>query len=228
MLCTILKSQEWKILSVYSMELSELTVKLIILFLPGIIATSIYQLFGNRNNLDNRSFFVLTIVNGFFSYLPLEIFTKQDFLFRFLLDTSLQPDLECVFKSIIASIILGICEVYLINYGMLYCIARKIRLTTRSGHDTVWDEVFDNQNQGITNYVYVLNEKSNKLYAGTVENYSMSKSGKIELLLNNVTVYDAEERTQKLYSINQVYLNLTNTSYIEIEIGESYGGKTES
>ena len=44
MLCTILKSQEWKILSVYSMELSELTVKLIILFLPGIIATSIYQL----------------------------------------------------------------------------------------------------------------------------------------------------------------------------------------
>lgn len=178
--------------------------------------------------MDNRSFFVLTIVNGFFSYLPLEIFTKQDFLFRFLLDTSLQPDLECVFKSIIASIILGICEVYLINYGMLYCIARKIRLTTRSGHDTVWDEVFDNQNQGITNYVYVLNEKSNKLYAGTVENYSMSKSGKIELLLNNVTVYDAEERTQKLYSINQVYLNLTNTSYIEIEIGESYGGKTES
>lgn len=159
--------------------------------------------------------------------MPLEIFTKQDFLFRFLLDTSLQPDLECVFKSIIASIILGICEVYLINYGMLYCIARKIRLTTRSGHDTVWDEVFDNQNQGITNYVYVLNEKSNKLYAGTVENYSMSKSGKIELLLNNVTVYDAEERTQKLYSINQVYLNLTNTSYIEIEIGESYGGKTE-
>lgn len=154
------------------MELSELTVKLIILFLPGIIATSIYQLFGNRNNLDNRSFFVLTIVNGFFSYLPLEFFTKQDFLFRFLLNTSLQPDLECVFKSIIASIILGIFEVYLINYGILYCIACKIRLTTRSGHDTVWDEVFDNQNQGIRNYVYVLNEKSNKLYAGTVENYS--------------------------------------------------------
>lgn len=56
----------------------------------------------------------------------------------------------------------------------------------------------------------------------------MSKSGKIELLLNNVTVYDAEERTQELYSINQVYLNLTNTSYVEIEIGESYGRKTES
>lgn len=117
---------------------------------------------------------------------------------------------------------------YLINYWILYCIACKIRLTTRSGHDTVWDEVFDNQNQGITNYVYVLNEKSNKLYAGTVENYSMSKSGKIELLLNNVTVYDAEERIKELYSINQVYLNLTNTSYIEIEIGESYGRKTES
>lgn len=145
-----------------------------------------------------------------------------------MLNTSLQPDLEYVFKSIIASIILGIFEVYLINYGILYCIACKIRLTTRSGHDTVWDEVFDNQNQGITNYVYVLNEKSNKLYAGTVENYSMSKSGKIELLLNNVTVYDAEERIKELYSINQVYLNLTNTSYIEIEIGESYGRKTES
>lgn len=64
------------------MELSELTVKLIILFLPGIIATSIYQLFGNRNNLDNRSFFVLTIVNGFFSYLPLDFFYKTRFSFQ--------------------------------------------------------------------------------------------------------------------------------------------------
>lgn len=209
------------------MELSELTVKLIILFLPGIIATSIYQLFGNRNNLDNRSFFVLTIVNGFFSYLLLELITKQDFLFRFLLDTSLQPDFKCVFDSIIISLILGIIEVLLINYGLLYDIARKIKLTTKSGHETVWDEVFDNQNQGIKNYVYVLNEKSNKLFAGTVKNYSMSKSGKIELLLDAVTVYDAKKRTQELYSINQVYLNLTNTSYIEIEIGESYGGKTE-
>lgn len=204
------------------MQFSELTIKLIILFLPGLISASLLQMFGNKRKLDNREFFILVVVNGFISYLIPCLFCRNNTFFQSLLDTSMIVDYKEVILSSKISVGLGILETYLVNYCLLYKLARLVKLTTKSGQDTVWDETFDNGGKGSSNFIYVRNQETNELYAGSIKNYSMSSNGKKELLLNNVDVYDLNNRRDRLYHLEGIYISINDNKNIVIEIGESY------
>lgn len=128
---------------------------------------------------------------------------------------------EVLYSSII-SVGLGVVETYFVNYCLLYKIAQWAKLTTKSGQDTVWDETFDNGGKGLSNFVYVRNHETNELYAGSIKNYSMSSNGKKELLLNNVDVYDLNNRRDKLYHREGIYISINDNKNIVIEIGESH------
>ena len=210
------------------MQFSNLTIKLIVLFLPGLISASLLQMFGNKKQLDNREFFVLVVVNGFISYLIPCLFCKNIRFFKSLLDTSMIVDYKEVIRSSKISVGLGILETYLVNYCWLYKLARLVKLTTKSGQDTVWDETFDNSGKGSSNFIYVRNHETNELYAGSIKNYSMSSNGKKELLLNNVDVYDLNNRKNKLYHLEGIYLCISDDKNIVIEIGESYNDGKEN
>ena len=205
------------------MQFSELTIKLIILFLPGLISASIIQMFENgRKKLDNREFLILVVVNSFISYLIPCLFCGNNTFFKSLLDTSMIIDYKEIVCSSIISVGLGIAETYLVNYCLLYKFAQLAKLTTKSGQDTVWDETFDNGGKGSSNFIYVRNHETNELYAGSIKNYSMSSNGKKELLLNNVDVYDLNNRRDKLYHREGIYVSINDDKNIVIEIGESY------
>lgn len=128
---------------------------------------------------------------------------------------------EVVCSSII-SVGLGVIETYFVNYCWLYKFAQWTKLTTKSGQDTVWDETFDNGGKGSSNFIYVRNHETNELYAGSIKNYSMSSNGKKELLLNNVDVYDLNNRRDRLYHLEGIYISINDNKNIVIEIGESY------
>lgn len=204
------------------MQFSELTIKLIILFLPGLISASLLQMFGNKRKLDNREFFILVVVNGFISYLIPCLFCRNNTFFQSLLDTSMIVDYKEVILSSKISVGLGILETYLVNYCLLYKLAQLAKLTTKSGQDTVWDETFDNGGKGSSNFIYVRNHEDNELYAGKVENYTMSSSGKRELLLSGVDVYDLNDRNKFLYHLEKIYVCINDDKNTVIEIGESY------
>lgn len=131
-------------------------------------------------------------------------------------------DYKEVILSSKISVGLGILETYLVNYCLLYKLARLVKLTTKSGQDTVWDETFDNGGKGSSNFIYVRNQETNELYAGSIKNYSMSSNGKKELLLNNVDVYDLNNRRDRLYHLEGIYISINDNKNIVIEIGESY------
>lgn len=209
------------------MQFSELTIKLIILFLPGLISASLLQMFGNKRNLDNREFFVLVVVNGFISYLIPGMLGRNNTFFNSLLDTSMTIDYKEVLYSSTISVGLGIVETYFVNYCLLYKIAQRAKLTTKSGQDTVWDEFLDNEGKGISNFVYIRNYETNEIYCGSVANYSMSSNSQKEIILNNVDVYDLNNRNKILYHCEKLYVCLNNTENILIEIGESYDDGNE-
>lgn len=202
------------------MELSELTVRLIFLFLPGIIATTVFKIYQNRGILSNRDFFVNVVLTGLLSYFITGLFyalTKNKLVFiDALFDESIQINTNEIVISSCIAIVIGVMQTLVINNGCLYKIGKK--LTTRTGHDSVWDEVFDNQNEGFDGFVYITFLEKNLLYAGFVENYSMSFTGKKELFLSNVDVYAADNRKEKLYSLEKLYLQILDDSNIIIEM----------
>lgn len=204
------------------MQFSELTIKLIILFLPGLISVSLLQMFGNNKRLDNREFFILVVVNGFLSYIIPDLFFKDNSFFVSLLNPKVIISFLEVFIASVLSVGLAILEVYLSNHCVLYKIAQWAKITTNSGQDTVWDETFDNAGKGLSNFIYVRNHEANELYAGKVDNYTMSLTGKRELLLKDVDVYDLNNRRKKLYHLEGIYVSINDDKNIVIEIGESY------
>lgn len=205
------------------MQFSELTIKLIILFLPGLISASLLQMFENGGKkLDNREFLILVIVNSFISYLVPCLFCGNNTFFKSLLDTSMIIDYKEVLCSSIISVGLGVIETYFINYCWLYKFAQWAKLTTKSGQDSVWNEFLDNEGKGISNFVYIRNYETKELYCGSVANYSMSLNNQKEIILNNVDVYDLNDRKNKLYHCEKMYVCLINEENILIEIGESY------
>lgn len=206
------------------MQFSELTVKLIILFLPGIISTFVLQLFLNKGRLKDREFLIAVILNGFLSHYIYSFFAKDSSFFDSLFSMNGLLDQKSIIWASCISLVMGIVECYIANYDSLYRIGNLIRLTTKSGQISVWDELFDNHNKGINNFVYVTDRNKSIIYAGSVTNYSMSYSGKKEILLASVVVYDLKERDKELYSLKKLYLDLTDTNNIEIEIGDSYNG----
>ena len=205
------------------MQFSELTIKLIILFLPGLISASLLQMFENgRKKLDNREFLILVVINSFISYLIPCLFYGYNTFFKSLMDTSVIIDYKEVLCSSTISVGLGIVETYFVNYCLLYKIAQWAKLTTKSGQDTVWDEFLDNEGKGISSFVYIRNYETNEIYCGSVANYSMSSNSQKEIILNNVYVYDLNNRNKILYHCEKLYVCLNNTENILIEIGESY------
>lgn len=204
------------------MQLSELSIRLIILFLPGIFSSSIYQMFVNKSKLDNRSFAVLTMINSFLAYLPGEVMFNKYSFYNSLLDNTITINFNWVMLATVISIAIGIIETYLSNYGCLYLAAQRMKLTTKTGQESVWDELFDNYNHGINNYIYFGNVNTNELYGGTVDNYSISASGRREILLSNVVVFDLNDRKTVKYEMKKLYLDLAEMTNVFIEIGVNY------
>ena len=103
------------------MQFSELTIKLIILFLPGLISASLLQMFENGGKkLGNREFLILVVVNSFISYLIPCLFCGNNTFFKSLLDTSVIIDYKEVLCSSIISVGLGVIETYFVNYCILF------------------------------------------------------------------------------------------------------------
>ena len=206
------------------MEVSSLTVKLIVLSLPGIFGTFFYEKLSYKKQFDLREYIVSVIIIGFLSYSLLELLYKlcnsicnctnyKVLFFDLLFNESGKVKLSELFDSTIISLFVGIVLFY--NKGIFYGFFRKMGITNESGKD-VWNQLFDNDTRGINAYVYVINKKEDIIYGGEVAEYSPN-SNRPELLLENVVVTRATKRGDLLYKLNKVYLRLTDDIVIEID-----------
>lgn len=202
------------------MDVSELTVRLLILFIPGILATTVYRLYQNRDELNNRDYLVNVFLTAFvlytITYLIFKLFGNNTVFFEALLNSNIKINFVEILTASIISILVGYAEAKIVNSGWLYRKDNKI--TTRTGHSSVWDELFDNQNKGFDGYIYISFLDRNLVYGGSVEKYSMTYSGRKELYLSNVVVYDSKTRQEFQYELDGLYIQIHENENVIIEV----------
>jgi len=202
------------------MDITVTTIKLAILFLPGIISASIIFSLITRKKIDNRDYFVsvflLTFASYFFQNISQNIveIIKNNFKFtkyinsKFIsaiFDNTNEISYKEILYTCIIAIIIGITIAKLHNSKILYKISRKLKLTNKSSGLDVWDSLFANAGNGIKNWIYVIDKDLDLVYGGWVKEYSQDHSD-IELLLKDVVCYKNSNRTKKLRSMDYVYI----------------------
>jgi hypothetical protein len=207
------------------MEISELTLKLIIILVPGALGTLIMSKLTIRKDFSPFNFILNSILLGLFSYLLVQLtlnciyFINNSFscskrtyddlqIWSSISDSKLIPYKEVLWASL-GGIILGFIASYLDTYKLINKLAKKLKISYKYGDENLFSYFL---NADETQVVYVRDKKNNLSYRGYVKVYSETDTIS-EIVLSNVTVYRYEDSVE-LYEIDQVYLSFGKTDVI--------------
>jgi len=207
------------------MEISELTLKLIILLIPGALGTMIMSKLTIRKDLTPFKFILNSILIGVFSYLLLQLTenlfalignifsctkkTNPDLqIWNTISDSKLIPYKEVIWGSIIG-IILGFIGSYIDTYKLINKLAKKLKISYKYGDENLFSYFL---NADETQVVYVRDKKNNLTYRGYVKVYSETETIS-EIVLSDVTVYRYED-SEELYEVDQIYLSFGKADII--------------
>lgn len=205
------------------MDISELALRLILLFFPGIICFYIFQALTTPRERKPHQVFLLTLVFGVFSYLVFMVFdvlwdvissvtTTDDQLvadlpdgisfLRSLVDPSIKPDwVEIGLVSFVA-IFVGLFMSMAVNRKWLHDLAQALRITSRFGDPNLWSFAFNSEE---VQWVTLRDLENNFMFSGYVRGFSDIEDP-AELLLYEVTVYN-ETTGEELYKADRMYLS---------------------
>lgn len=198
------------------MQFSELTIKLLLIFFPGIIAAFIVDNLTSHRERDFKIFLLHAFILGMSSYFPLYLIEwinntivrlnglnaswKVSFL-KYLTDGKNDINFSEVFWALVFSIIIGFGIVALINHNVFHKIAKRMKITKKFGSLDVWSHVFESPQ---TLWVVVRDISDDLMYEGWVSAFSDTYDTN-ELLLREVAVY-RNSTAEKLYEIEGIYL----------------------
>ena len=199
------------------MEISALTLKLIILLTPGALAAIIVKRLTVNHKPSSDFMFVLdAVLLGMFSYLILQICLivwiwignicspHKDYhtlqVFRSIADSSSIPYKEIIFACIFA-IALGFFVSRIIEKRIINRIAIWMKVTQKYGDLNLFSHYL---NAKSIEYVYIRDIKNSLTYLGYVSACSETTEYK-ELVLGDVTVFTYPE-SDELYDVQSIYL----------------------
>jgi len=201
--------------------MSELTIKLILILIPGAISTIIFGKLIVHEKWNSFNFILFSILFGFFSYLSLQIviniinlisfnlfFIADLTIWNSLSDTKKIPYKEIGF-SMIFSILIAFFISYIQNQRIINVLANKFRVTNKFGEENLFTAFLNRKD---IEFVYLRDIKNNKTYSGWVESFSESENVS-EILLSDVNVYTYDDSTF-LYSVPKFFLSLNKTEII--------------
>lgn len=198
------------------MDISELTVKLLFLFLPGIITRLMIERLTVPHDKNQLYFFLHAFTAGVLAYteyglalaawsLAVQGEARVDVHFLSNLVDSKQPLVYNEVVSVCAiAIINGFVLSALINRSYLNRFARWLGATKRFGNFDVWGYVCNSPIDSLK-WVRVRDHRHDICYEGWVEAFSDTNSG-CELFLREVRVFK-NESGEPLYSIPGIYLS---------------------
>lgn len=207
------------------MEISALTLKLIILLIPGALGTLIMNRLTIRKELSPFKFMLNAIIIGVFSYLLLQLFSntvhfisnifscqtggyKQLQIWSSISDKTIIPYEEVLYSSI-CSIIIAILGSLIDQYKIINKLAQKLGISNKYGDENLFSYFL---NAKETQIVYIRNIKNNLTYHGYVNSYSETNDLS-EIVLSNVSVYRYDD-SSLLYEVDQIYLSFAKNEII--------------
>lgn len=214
------------------MEMSDLTIRLTLLILPGAIATLVVE------NLTIESaqwkafrFILYSIILGFLCYICTQLCYYALACFKFISTCFFLPEKVAFWNAIInkaASISFG--EIFftcflaipvgfvismLINKKVLNKLAMRLKVSSIYGEEDLFIHFMDSKN---VQWVWVRDKNQKLTYEGAVRNYSVSNDGMRELVLDDVKVFSSEN-SSLLYEVPTIYLSLSPNDFM-IELPE--------
>jgi hypothetical protein len=211
------------------MDISELTLKLIFLLIPGALASLIFEKLTIHKPWDSFKFISHSFLFGVLAYLLSDWFIStmnsvfhlqwtQLKIFNNLDDKNIP--IKGIGRATVCGIVLGLVCSAADHYKVVNRFAAWLHVSGKFGDINLYTHFLNSPNVQV---IYFRDLKSNLTYHGLVESFSENDEIK-EVVLRNVTVYYNEGKLNgpvELYRLNSVYLSRpTDDVLIEVPIIE--------
>ena len=185
------------------MEISEFTLKLILLLIPGAIASLIFVKLTTHTRWNTFKFLAHSILFGALSYLvAVLLFTNDTSLHSFWKNFPVNTiPYDAIWKASIFAILIGLVSSAIDNYKVINHLGRWLRISNKYGDMSAYALLL---NAETVREVYFRDFANNLTYHGIIESFSETERHK-ELILRMVKVYDIDT-AELLYEVDKVYL----------------------
>ena len=201
------------------MQLSDLALRIIFLFIPGIVSLIIIDNLTNHKEYKIYQILLYPLLLGFICYsfyFLLLIMLQKIFginttfsFFEALVDNTKTLDFKEIISVSGLSIITGVVATYMINHKVLHRIAQATRITKKYGDIDVWSYIMNSPDSV---WVVVRDIEIDLMYEGWIEAFS-SGVEKDELFLRDVIVF-RNSTGGELYKIPGLYLHKNRKNLI--------------
>jgi hypothetical protein len=199
--------------------MTSLTVKLLLLFTPGIVCFLIVESLVVHRTRKVHEVFLLSFVYGLLSYAVFAVFgmlfsigftpdgrlqtgVPQVSMFRALTNEAVAVDIREVTKVTALAIALSIFISCALNWYWFHDLARFLKITPRFGPPNVWSFVLNNDQ---IRWATVRDMTNNLMYQGYIRAFS-DVDDPAEILLTQVCVFN-EATGELLYEADHMYIS---------------------
>jgi hypothetical protein len=199
------------------MEISELTLKFIIVLIPGAIASIIFEKLTIHKKWNPFQFIANSILFGGTSYLLAQLILNYNNtdagLKNFWANLSTKEiPFSATYKATIVAFILSFICAAIDYHKLINRFARRIGVTNKYGDENLYSYLLNARN---VNEVYVRDIANQLTYFGIIDSFSEKPTFK-ELVLRAVKIYDYKTSVF-LYEVDKIYISRP-TDDITIEI----------
>lgn len=208
------------------LDFSELTIRLLLIFFPGIIAALVINSLTTHKKKEFNLFLLYSFILGLTSYFGVYLFVlvnnmivnlngydgklKLQFLESLTNGESFIQIEEVLITTVVAFLMaIGISAI--LNRGTLHKWARKLKITSQFGENDVWQHTFNSPD---IEWVTIRDFENDLIYQGYLGAFSDTFTSN-ELLLSDVVVYSSST-AEELYRVDAIYLT-RNAANLTIE-----------
>ena len=196
------------------MQFSQLTVTVIFIFLPGILALIISERLTTHPERKGYELFAYAFVVGCAAHLIYSLISKSlglpddHWLDLVTSDQSKVQGAVALHTALIGAI-LGLMVAFCANHSFLHRFARIFRITRKFADFDVWSYLM---NSDQVYWIVVRNQTTDLMYQGKVITFSTNEDPR-ELVLSDVTVFQ-NSTAAKLYDTPLIYLSFDKKNAI--------------
>lgn len=206
------------------MELSVLTLRVVLLFFPGVLCALVVHSLTIQRERTTPQFLTSAFVYGVSTYLLLasirEVYAAgakaggwktppRVTFFDVLTNERARIAWGEITLSAVVALLLAVLVAAAVNHNVMHRLAERLRVSRRFGQADVWGYFLDSPQ---TNWIIVRDTQADLLYEGWVDAFSDTGADP-QLLLSDVAVYQASTGT-KLHDRKRVYLTPRKESVI--------------
>ena len=178
------------------MGLSELTIKVILLFFPGLIAFVIVDQLTVHKEYKGHFVFIYALILGIFSYFfyfliitTVNYFFETKFSINFiksLTEKNANIDVKEVIFTTFFGAFIGLAFSFSINRNYFFRFSRKLGLSNKIGEIGVWSHLFQ---FGESHYVVIRDIEADLMFKGWIALNSDETDNREEIFLRDVSVF---------------------------------------